>query len=116
MRYYPRTLTEQHWEIIGLVAEGLGNADIGKRLHLTEDTVKTHLRGIFKLLGASSRAQLVHLAYQRGILVVDPLPMPLPEPGFRPAPVVRQPKARLASQAPGPLFERRGLIHYAVTR
>ena len=116
MRYYPRTLTEQHWEIIGLVAEGLGNADIGKRLHLTEDTVKTHLRGIFKLLEVRNRAQLVNVAYQRGILTVDALEEPLPAPQAGRVPAMPQPKPRSASQAKRVMFERHGLIYRAVPR
>ena len=112
MRYYPRELNEQHLRVIALVAEGLGNADIGKRLHITEDTVKTHLQGIFKLLGVRNRAHLVNVAWQRGILTGAPLAGPLSEP----APAMPQPKPRPASRARGPLFERHGLIYRAVPR
>lgn len=68
----PKRLTPHHLKIIPLVAEGNGSAEIGKRLFITEGTVKTHLQHIFKILGARNRAHMVHLAYVRGILVRRP--------------------------------------------
>jgi PAS domain S-box-containing protein len=46
-------------EILGLVAEGLSNAQIAARLYLGESTVKWHIRKILKALGVANRAQAV---------------------------------------------------------
>jgi len=54
-----RLLSSRQLEILGLVAEGLGNAEIASRLYLTESTVKWHVRKIFRALGVSNRAQAV---------------------------------------------------------
>jgi len=51
-------LTEQQLRIADLVADGLTNRMIARRLHLSEYTIKYHLREIFKKLGISSRVQL----------------------------------------------------------
>jgi DNA-binding NarL/FixJ family response regulator len=50
-------LTARQKEILGLVAEGLTNAQIAKRLFLTEGTIKQHLRAVYKLLGAYNRTE-----------------------------------------------------------
>ncbi|MGN6816537.1 MAG: PAS domain-containing protein [Solirubrobacterales bacterium] len=52
-------LTLRQIEILGLVAEGLSNADISQRLYLSESTVKWHIRKILRSLGVSNRAQAV---------------------------------------------------------
>jgi PAS domain S-box-containing protein len=52
-------LTPRQTEILALVAEGLGNAEIASRLYLTESTVKWHVRKILRALGVSNRAQAV---------------------------------------------------------
>jgi predicted ATPase/DNA-binding SARP family transcriptional activator/DNA-binding NarL/FixJ family response regulator len=52
------TLTRREEEVAVLVARGLTNRDIAKGLHLSEHTVATHVRKIFKKLGLRSRAQL----------------------------------------------------------
>jgi DNA-binding NarL/FixJ family response regulator len=44
-------------EILELVAEGLSNAQIGKRLYISESTVKQHLRSAYKALGVKNRNQ-----------------------------------------------------------
>ena len=54
-----RVLTPRQLEILSLVAEGLGNADIGRRLFLSESTVKWHVRKILRALGVANRAQAV---------------------------------------------------------
>ncbi len=54
----PHTLTRREEEVVALVARGLTNRDIAKELHLSEHTVATHLRRIFKKLGLRSRAQI----------------------------------------------------------
>ncbi len=44
-------------EIVGLVAEGLSNAQIARRLYLSVSTIKQHLRKAYKLLGVKNRTQ-----------------------------------------------------------
>jgi len=50
-------LTEREEEILKLLAEGLSNAQIGARLHLSENTIKFHLRNIYAKLGVSNRTE-----------------------------------------------------------
>ena len=50
-------LTVRQREILGLVAEGSSNAEIAKRLFLSESTVKQHLRAAYKVLGVSDRKE-----------------------------------------------------------
>ena len=58
-------LSARQREILGLVVEGLSNAEIARRLFLSESTVKQHLRGAYKLLGASNRTEAARL-FRRG--------------------------------------------------
>ncbi|MBI2212698.1 MAG: DNA-binding response regulator [Acidobacteria bacterium] len=55
-------ITPRELEILGLIAEGLSNREIGERLFVSENTVKTHSSRLFQKLGASRRTQAV----QRG--------------------------------------------------
>ena len=48
-------------EILGLVVEGLSNAEIGNRLHLSESTIKQHLRAAYKALGVKNRTEAAKL-------------------------------------------------------
>jgi DNA-binding NarL/FixJ family response regulator len=52
-------------EILGYVVEGLSNAEIGRRLYLSESTIKQHLRAAYKLLGVSNRTEAANL-FRRG--------------------------------------------------
>lgn len=54
-------LTPRQREILGLVAEGLTNAQIAKRLFLTEGTIKQHLRVVYELLGAHNRTEAANI-------------------------------------------------------
>ena len=54
-------LTPRQREILGLVVEGLSNAQIAQRLFLTESTVKQHLRMAYKLLKVRNRTQAAKL-------------------------------------------------------
>ncbi len=61
-------LTEREREIMALVAHGLSNDDIAERLYLSPLTVKTHANRAMMKLGARDRAQLVVMAYQKGLV------------------------------------------------
>jgi DNA-binding NarL/FixJ family response regulator len=52
-----RLLTKRENEILHLVADGLPNAEIARRLWVTEQTVKFHLSNIYRKLGVSNRTQ-----------------------------------------------------------
>lgn len=50
-------LTEKQQQVLGLVAEGMSNRLIGRRLDISEKTVKSHLTTIYGLLGVTDRVQ-----------------------------------------------------------
>jgi DNA-binding NarL/FixJ family response regulator len=54
-------LSPRQRELLKLVADGLSNAQIARRLYLSESTVKQHLRASYKLLGIRNRAQAIRL-------------------------------------------------------
>ena len=63
----PDGLTAREAEVLTLLASGLSNAEIAKRLYLSHATVKTHINRIFAKTGARDRAQAVRYAYQHGL-------------------------------------------------
>jgi DNA-binding NarL/FixJ family response regulator len=60
-------LTDREREVVALVARGLSNEEIGKRLYMSPATAKTHVNRAMVKLGARDRAQLVVLAYETGL-------------------------------------------------
>ena len=58
-------LSARQREILAFVVEGLSNAEIGRRLYLSESTIKQHLRAAYKLLGVSNRTEAANL-FRRG--------------------------------------------------
>src|ERR671912_2119922 len=50
-------LSVRQREILGYVVEGLSNAEIGRRLYLSQSTIKQHLRAVYKVLGVRNRTQ-----------------------------------------------------------
>lgn len=63
-----RLLTEREREVLVLIAEGLSNAEIGTRIHLSSGTVKDHVSAIFGKLRVGSRVQAALFAQRAGLL------------------------------------------------
>jgi DNA-binding NarL/FixJ family response regulator len=62
------TLSAREIEVLSQVAKGKTNADIGRQLHISEATVKTHLLRTFHKLGVSDRTAAVTTAMSLGLL------------------------------------------------
>ncbi|PNE38132.1 MULTISPECIES: response regulator [Streptomyces] len=64
----PVPLTAREADVLNAVADGLTNAEIGKRLVIAEATVKTHLLRLFAKLDVNDRTRAVVVALERGLL------------------------------------------------
>lgn len=62
------TLTAREIEVLGQVAGGNRNWEIGERLFISEETVKVHIKHIMEKLGAKDRTQAVAIAVRRGMI------------------------------------------------
>jgi DNA-binding NarL/FixJ family response regulator len=61
-------LTDREREVMALVAEGLNNQEIARRLYMSPATARTHVHRAMAKLDTRDRAQLVVLAYQTGLV------------------------------------------------
>jgi DNA-binding NarL/FixJ family response regulator len=62
------SLTTREIEVLGQVARGNRNKDIGSLLFISEETVKAHIKNIMEKLGASDRSEAMAIAVRRGIM------------------------------------------------
>jgi DNA-binding NarL/FixJ family response regulator len=60
--------TGREVEVLQLISDGLVNREIGQRLFLSEETVKSHVRHLLAKLQARSRAHAVAVGFRRGII------------------------------------------------
>jgi two-component system, NarL family, response regulator YdfI len=65
-----QALTPREIEVLGMMAEGLGNKEIAWRLGLSEHTVKFHVSAIFAKLNATSRTEAVILGIRQGLILL----------------------------------------------
>lgn len=61
-------LTERELQVLRGMARGRSNGEIGRELYLSEDTVKTHARRLFRKLAAADRAQAVAVGFRWGLV------------------------------------------------
>jgi DNA-binding NarL/FixJ family response regulator len=60
--------TAREIEVLQLISDGLVNREIGTRLFLSEETVKSHVRHLLAKLQARSRAHAVAVGFRRGLI------------------------------------------------
>ncbi|MBI1377630.1 MAG: response regulator [Frankiales bacterium] len=61
-------LSPREREVLGLLADGLGVAQISRQLYISESTTKTHISKLYEKLGAGNRAQALMTALKLGLL------------------------------------------------
>jgi DNA-binding NarL/FixJ family response regulator len=61
-------VTQRELEVLQLISEGLNTHDISRRLWVTDETVKTHVRRLLNKLEARTRAHAVANAFRSGLL------------------------------------------------
>jgi DNA-binding NarL/FixJ family response regulator len=66
------TLSRREYEVLTLIADGLENQRIAGELVVSVETVRTHVKGILRKLGARDRTHAVSLAYRSGLLIGRP--------------------------------------------
>ena len=61
-------LSPREREVLSLLAEGLGVAQISRRLYISDSTTKTHISKLYEKLGAGNRAQAIMAALKQGLI------------------------------------------------
>lgn len=61
-------LTERELQVLRGMSQGKSNGAIGRELYLSEDTIKTHARRLFRKMGVNDRAQAVALGFRWGLV------------------------------------------------
>ena len=61
-------ITPREHEVLRLIADGLSNREIGEKVFISENTVKTHSSRLFDKLGVSRRVQAVQRARELGLV------------------------------------------------
>ncbi|MFN8214914.1 MAG: response regulator transcription factor, partial [Candidatus Nanopelagicales bacterium] len=61
-------LSERETQVLAGMSRGLSNGEIGRELYLSEDTIKTHARRLFRKLRAADRAQAVAVGLRAGLI------------------------------------------------
>ena len=61
------SLSMREMQVLTGMSQGKSNAQIGRELYLSEDTIKTHARRLFRKLGAKDRAEAVATGFRRGM-------------------------------------------------
>lgn len=95
-------VTRREIEILVSIARGMTDDQIGRRLTISRDTVKTHLRRIYAKLEVGSRVQAVDQAFRSGLLVPRPIAA---GPGAQDPSRERRSRAASSSAANGTSFE-----------
>jgi DNA-binding NarL/FixJ family response regulator len=67
---FQEALTDREIGVLNLIAEGLTNPEIARRLSISRNTVKFHVSSIIAKLGAASRTDAVTLGMKRGLIIV----------------------------------------------
>ena len=65
------TLTPREFDVLRLVSRGRSNKEIASAMLITEETVKSHMKGLFQKLDVHDRAEAVSAALHRGLLRID---------------------------------------------
>ncbi len=61
-------MSERELEVLKGIVEGLKDRDIADALHISEHTVRSHVKSVYRKLGVSSRSQAVARAVRAGII------------------------------------------------
>ncbi|MET9490696.1 response regulator transcription factor [Nocardia sp. NPDC006630] len=65
-------LTAREREVVAMVAEGMSNEEIAEKMYVSPLTVRTHVQRAMSKVGVQNRAQLVVIAFQSGLVRVEP--------------------------------------------
>jgi DNA-binding NarL/FixJ family response regulator len=77
-RTHPAGLTEREAEILGLLTDGLSNADIAARLVISVRTVDHHVTAVLQKLGVPTRREAARAAFELGLADAHRPPEPTP--------------------------------------